>query len=231
MKNSFKAQFSILLFLLSFSLFAQEGETRSIDRFTELKVSEGIKLIAKKGKENSITLDVYRIDAEDVITEVRGGRLSVRIAKGFRTSRSRRIAAVLTYTEDLESINVSTSAEVRIDGMLELDKLDVVASTSGTIDLKVAAKEIKLGVSTSGRIDIEGKAEELEVSASTGSVIYAYNLEVDEAYSRANTGADVRINATERLKASAGTGGTISYRGNPKTDVRTNTGGSVRRSN
>lgn len=196
-----------------------------------MKVSEGIKVIAKKGNENSISLDIYRIDVEDVVTEVRGGRLYVRIARGLRNSRSRRIEAVLTYTEDLESINVSTSAEVSFEDMLEVDRLDIVASTSGSVDVKVKAKEIDLSASTSGRIDLVGDAEELEASASTGATVYAFNLEVSEAYSKANTGADIRINALDRLRASAGTGGTIRYKGSPKTDVRTNTGGSVRRSN
>ena len=38
-----------------------------------------------------------------------------------------------------------------------------------------------------------------------------------------------RVNVVDRLRASAGTGGAVSYKGRPKTDTRTNTGGSVRR--
>lgn len=107
--------------------------------------------------------------------------------------------------------------------------MPIYSSTSGFVRLKAEAKYIDLGATTSGRIDIEGTAEEVDANASTGGTIYAYDLESNDAYARANTGADVRINAEERLRASAGTGGSIRYMGKPRTDIRTNTGGSVRR--
>ncbi len=229
MKNSIKTQLSFFFLLFTFALSAQDSETRSLDRFNELRVSEGIELIAKKGNENSITLEVSRIDVEDVITEVRGGRLYVRIARRVRTSRSRRIEAVLTYKDDLESIGASTSAEISVEDMIDVQYLDLKASTSGTVDVKVRAKEVEMSSSTSGRINVVGDADDIEATASTGGMIYAYNLEAKEAYSRASTGGDVRINVSDRLRASASTGGNISYKGQPRTDRRTNTGGSVRR--
>ncbi len=225
-----KKIFLTTLFLsLAISVFAQDSELRKLNKFNEIRVSEGIDIVAEKGTENSIALEVSRIDIEDVITEVRAGKLYVRLSRG--KYRSNRVKATLIYTEEIEEIEVSTGAQAEFQSTIRVDRLNIVTSTSGFVRLKAEAKFVDLGATTSGRIDIEGKADEVEVSASTGGTIYAYDLQSNQAYARANTGADVRVNAEERLRASAGTGGSVRYTGRPKTDISTNTGGTVSRGN
>lgn len=227
MKIFNKTQLALILFFLSTVAFAQDKETRSLNKFSELRVSEGIELIARKGNENSIELEVSRIDLDRVVTEVRGDRLSVHLRRG--NYRSRSVRAVLTYTEEIDDIVVSTGAEAVFEDMIKTERLDIRTSTSGMVDAKIEVKYLDLSASTSGRIDLTGDADDVEATASTGGTIYAYDVEASEVYARANTGADVRVYANDRLRASAGTGGTVSYRGRPKTDTRTSTGGSVRR--
>ena len=209
------------------SLSAQETEKRELSRFDEISVAQGIDLVAEKGTTNSIDLEVSRIDLEDVITEVRGGKLYVKLSRG--NHRSNRVRATLTYTEELRDIEVSTGAEAEFRTKIKVDDLEVTTSTSGYVRLSVEAKTVDLGATTSGRINIDGKATEIDASASTGGSIDAFDLVANDAYARANTGADIRLTAEERLRASAGTGGSVRYMGKPRTDVRTNTGGSVRR--
>ena len=94
----------------------------------------------------------------------------------------------------------------------------------------VEAEILDVSSSTSGTIKVEGNAKEIEATAATGGQIRAYELNADDVYAKANTGAEVRVSASERLKGSANTGGSIRYKGSPRADIRTNTGGSVRRS-
>lgn len=216
-----------LCLLAVISLSAQETEKRELSRFDEISVAQGIDLVAEKGTTNSIDLEVSRIDLEDVITEVRGGKLYVKLSRG--NHRSNRVRATLTYTEELRDIEVSTGAEAEFRTKIKVDDLEVTTSTSGYVRLSVEAKTVDLGATTSGRINIDGKATEIDASASTGGSIDAFDLVANDAYARANTGADIRLTAEERLRASAGTGGSVRYMGKPRTDVRTNTGGSVRR--
>lgn len=218
---------TVCCLVAALSLSAQEKETRSVDRFDEISIAQGIELIAEKGSDNSISLEVSRIDMEDVITEVRGGKLYVKLSRG--NHRSNRVRATLTYTEELRDINVSTGAEAEFKTKIKVDDLEVTTSTSGFVQLSVEAKTVEMDATTSGRIRIEGSTQEIDVSATTGGSIDAFELVANDAYARANTGADIRLNAEERLRASAGTGGSVRYTGKPRTDVRTNTGGSVRR--
>lgn len=218
---------TVLSFCAVISLSAQSKETRNLDKFDEISVAQGIELIAEKGSSNSIDLEVSRIDMEDVITEVRGGKLYVKLSRG--NHRSNRVRATLTYTEELSDIQVSTGAEAEFRTKIKVDDLEVTTSTSGYVRLSVEAKTVDMGATTSGRISIDGTAEEIDASASTGGSIDAFDLIANDAYAKVNTGADIKISAEERLRASAGTGGSVRYMGKPRTDIRTNTGGSVRR--
>ena len=222
-----KYLFTLVCLFSILTLSAQDTETRDLSKFNEISVAQGIELIAQKGSENSISLEVSRIDMEDVITEVRGGKLYVKLDRG--NYRSHRVRATLTYTEELEDINVSTGADVEFKTKIKVERLNITTSTSGLVTLNIEAEMVDMGATTSGRIRIEGTTDEIEVSASTGGSIDAFDLVANTVYARANTGADVKLNAEETLRASAGTGGSVRYTGKPRTDVRTNTGGSVRR--
>lgn len=231
MKNNFKTQITLILFFIASLAYAQEKETRSLSTFNELRVAEGIELIAKKGTTNSIDLEVDRIDLERVITEVRGGKLTVQLKRSSFSNRNRgrKIKAYLTYTEDMESIVASTSAEIVFEDMIKSNRLKISTSTSGQVEAKLQVKYLDASATTSGRIELTGDADEVEATASTGGTIYAYDVEAGEVYAKANTGADVRVNAQDHLRASANTGGSVRYKGRPKTDTRSNTGGSIRR--
>lgn len=229
MKNSKTTSLIFALLLVSTIAFAQDRETRELEAFNEIRVSEGIELVAQKGTENKIELDVDYVDLRDVITEVRGGQLRVHMDHG--RYRRKRVKAVLTYTDELREITVNTGAEAIFKNPIKTRSLDINTSTSGYVEAEIEVDRLEMSATTSGRIELKGSAEDIRAGASTGGTIYAYDVEAMEVSARANTGADVRVSAEDYLQASAGTGGSVKYHGRPKTDVRTNTGGSVRRTN
>lgn len=227
MKNSNQLITFMVVMLCSVTAFAQDVEVRKLKRFSEIQVSEGIELIAKKGDENSVEITASRIDLEDIYTDQRGDAIKLHRRDGRYRGAS--IKMVLTYTDELEHIKVNTSAEAVFEDLIKSDRMKVSTTTSGYVELKVDARVLDISATTSGTIEINGDAEEIDATASTGGMIYAYDLNADDVYARANTGADVRVSANERLKGSANTGGSIKYKGSPRADIRTNTGGSVRR--
>ena len=228
-KNSKITSFIVAMMFLTGVACAQDKETRDLRNFDEIRVSEGIEVIAQKGSENKIEIEVDYIELDDVITEVRGGRLHIHLERG--RYRRKWIKAYLTYTDEPTYITANTAAEVVFKDKITTRSLDINTSTSGFVELEVEVDRLDLSASTSGRIDIKGKTDDIRAGASTGGTIYAYEVEAVEGSAKANTGADVRIRVEDFLRASAGTGGSVKYKGRPKTDVRSNTGGSVRRSN
>ena len=228
MKNSNQLLTIVCAMLISVASFAQDVEIRKLDKFTEIKVSEGIELIAKKGTENSVEIRASRIDLEDVYTDQRGDVLKLHRRDG--RYRNARIKMELTYTDDLDWITVNTGASAVFEDRMSADRMRVSTSTSGFVELNVDADVLDMSSTTSGVIVIEGMAKEIEATASTGGQIKAFDLNADDVYAKANTGADVRVSANERIKGSANTGGTVRYKGSPRADIRTSTGGSIRKS-
>ena len=230
MKNSIKLSLTLILLSMSMTLLGQDKETRDLDKFYEIRVSEGIILTAEKGTKNSIEIEVLSgADIDEVLTQVRGGQLRVHMERS--NYRRLRVRATLTYTEELEEIIVNTGAEGLFKSKITSDRIELSATTSGYIEANLDAGRLYMSASTSGRIDVQGSADDISAKASTGGTIYAYDVEGKDVQARANTGADVRISAEDYLSASAGTGGSVRYRGKPRTSIRTNTGGSVRSSN
>lgn len=216
-----------LLALFNLSLFAQDTETRSLNSFTEIEVAQGIELVAKKGTENKVTIEARGIDTEDVYTDFRGNTLKLRLRQQIFKSPDVRIE--LTYTEEPEAVKVSSGAQALFRDVIKTRRLELGASTSGMLEAEIDVESLDMNASTSGGIELSGTAKEIEVSATTGGDIDAMNVDTDEVYAKANTGAIIRVTANERLKASANTGGDLRYRGNPKTDIKTSTGGSIRK--
>jgi len=232
MKELRKLKIALVLLLVAVVAFAQDNETRNIRNFSEIHVSEGITVIAEKGTKNYLEVSSSRIDLDRVITEVRGGKLSIHIeSRWYHRTSGHNVKIRLIYTDDLDKIKVTTAAELIVKSEIKTRRLDVNTSTSGMVELNVNVDFLELGASTSGRIEIKGTAEEIEAGASTGASIYAYDVVSKDVYAKASTGADVRVNAEDYLRGSANTGGSVYYKGRPKTDMSTNTGGSVKSTN
>ena len=68
-----------------------------------------------------------------------------------------------------------------------------------------------------------------EAKAATGGTLSAYQLDSEKTIIKANTGGSAKVIALDSIDASANTGGSIAYKGNPK-KVRTKDGlsGSVK---
>lgn len=216
----------VLIFLCTATgLFAQQTEIRELESFKSLKVSQGIELVAQKGSKNTAEIEASGLDLYDVVTETRGGTLRIRIEGQHRRSNVR---ITLTYTEDPDEIVVNTAARVSFENEIKVERLRLSSTTSGSLKLKAFSKEADMQATTSGHIDIRGELDKVEISASTGATVDAYDTDTLEARVKANTGADIRLSAEDYLSGSASTGGSVRYKGRPKTDIRTNTGGSIR---
>lgn len=232
MKKLRKIKITMVMLLMAVFVYAQDNETRDLRSFTEISVAEGIEVIAEKGTENSVEINTRRIDLDRVLTEVRGGRLSIRIDnKWYKSTPRHDVKIKLTYTDELERIKVNTGAELLVKGEIKGRRLNIDTSTSGMVELKVAVEFLDMRASTSGRIEVEGTSEEVDAGASTGGTIYAYDVTSKDVSAKASTGADIRVNAEDYLRGKASTGGSVYYRGRPKTSMSSSTGGSVRSAN
>ena len=95
----------------------------------------------------------------------------------------------------------------------------------------LTANEIsKIKTSSGALVKTENTLETntIELDSSSGSSIDADELTCIEAYANASSGANINVNVSDKLTASASSGGDIDFEGNPKNvNKDTSSGGSV----
>lgn len=223
------------LLLTSSFLIGQDSETRSVDSFDEVSVATGIDATLVKGSKNQVEIEVDNVDLDNIITEVRGGKLVVKVEQNFwknilGKSRNRDVDVVITYTEDLEGLSISSGARVETDGAIETRDIEISCSSGANGDIEVEASEVEISVSSGAYMAIEGETAFLDVSVSSGASFKGKGLLADDVEASASSGASASVYADKSLKAKASSGGSISYKGDPNTDIKKSSGGSVSRS-
>ncbi len=219
--KEFKYTLLLLLILGSSSCYFNTRETiygsgnvvseeREIDDFTGLKVSSGIDVIIRQGKEVSLELEADDNLHEAIITRVVDHTLKIYTDKNIRRARSKKV--YLVYT-DLNSIRISSAGDVKGENTLETDHLDIDLSSAGDLDLEVEAGKITCDISSSGDARLSGKADILEASLSSAGDLYAYDLRTRKAEVRCSSAGDARVYATEEFDLRSSSAGSIYYKG------------------
>lgn len=244
MKRIIIASFGVLL---AFWTLAQQEETRSLSSFDEVSAQEGIDVYLEKGSSETARVVTERIDLDDVLTEVSGGRLKIHI-DGNKT-RNINVQVYVTFVS-LEALAASSAASIEVedpietDGEFEVDvssagnieatisaeSIEIDASSSGDADLEVDVEEVDAEVSSSGEIKISGTAINQEVQTSSAGRYEGFGLQSEEANVSSSSGSSARVSCSRDLDASASSGASIRYKGDPKyVNVNNSSGGSVRR--
>ncbi len=208
------------------SVFAQSKETRNLSSFSEISVSEAIKVELVKGNSEKAEVEVTGTDAENVLTEVSGDRLKVHMASG----NWRNVNAFVRVTyKDLEEIDVSSAGSITTETAISGDRMEIDVSSAGKADLIFNVGQMELDVSSAGNFNAEGSVDEIEVDVSSAGSVSAYDLKCKNADLSASSAGSIKITVTDQIDARASSGGSIRYKGNPdKERVSSSAGGSVK---
>ncbi|MFO8000366.1 MAG: head GIN domain-containing protein [Marinilabilia sp.] len=225
-----------LAFLIALTLilpsFSQENkdeanvskETRNVKDFEKLKVRKGINVTLIKGEKPEAEINIVNAETSDVIIENDKNELTVKMKT--RIYKDVSVQVYLTYNE-IREISTGSGATVDAEGVLSGNNLVLDAGMDSSIELEVDVKNLEANVSAA-RITLKGYAESVEAKATTGGKLRYENLESEEAFITANTGAVATVNVSRHLEAKAGSGGKVEYSGNPeKVDTRETLGGKV----
>ncbi len=215
----------ILLVVASVS-FAQHSEVRDVARFN--KVSHGLSgtLYLTQGPNQKVELKGDRDDVEDVITEVRGDRLVIKMRSNRwgNWSGNNRVDIYLTV-KDLEGLNLSGSGKVYGQNRIKSDFLELDVSGSGKMELEADADETDISISGSGKIELSGSGDESKISISGSGKVSAEQFEAKSYSIRISGSGSCRIHARESIDARISGSGSVYYKGDPR-HVNSNSSGS-----
>ena len=234
-----KKLFLFLLLATSFyNLLAQKtindpnAEKRNVSGFHGIDVATGIKLILTEGSTEDVAVSASTTEYRDkIITEVKNGILKIhyetKLGAINRKNENKDLKAYVSY-KTLDKLDVTTGAEVEINGVLTSSSLDLKANTGGQVKGEISIITLKVDQNTGSKITLSGKADNLEVEGDTGSKFLGEDLNTANCSATASTGARIFITVQKELNAKANTGGNIKYKGEGSIrEIKTNTGGSV----
>lgn len=223
----------ILLFIFIIGLQAQDEskgiqkQVRNIGSFDRIKASKGVNVTLIEGSKESLEIHIRNYALSDVITELKSRQLVIKMKP--RIYKDMAVQVYVTYKR-IREIDAGSGSSIDAENTIYADKLKLRAGTDASIELDIDVNALEASGSAS-RIELSGECKVQEVKIGAGGKYLCYPLESNEAIVKSTLGSNIEITVNDRIKATAGTGGNVYYRGNPdKIEKSENTGGKVKKS-
>jgi hypothetical protein len=205
-------------------------ETRNLKGFTSINFGVAGDLYINIGPEFKVVLEGDKSLLEDIITEVSGGKLTIK-KDNWNLNMNSRVVVNITMPE-LDGLGVSGSGKAEIMDVLKANNIYFNVSGSGKIYVgNLEAEKLDCGISGSGDIIINksGTVDNAHIGISGSGSYSGEALEIDLADIHISGSGNCSCNVKESLVAHVSGSGNVSYSGNPKkVDARVSGSGKVR---
>ena len=208
-------------------------EERNVGSYDEVSVSGWFDVELTRGEEGRLTLHGEENLLEYLETEVKNGRLEIRTRRGYNLQSSSWKSGgirVSVPVEEIRAVTMSGSGDIQGKTKLAAASFEAVMSGSGDMDLEIESETLEVTLSGSGDMDLAGSCGKLNVRVSGSGDVNAYGLSAREVDAMVSGSADIKVTATEVLRARVSGSGDIYYRGNPeKVDSKTAGSGDIQK--
>ncbi len=183
------------------------AQTRSLSSFDQIAISGGFDaIILQEGSSESVSLDISGIDADKIITEVKGNTLEIGVKKGnYRNFKAR---ITVTY-RNLRRIANSGSSDIEVVSVLKGDKFEIASSGSGNFKGEFDVKDLKIAISGSSDMALKGKADNQAIKISGSGDILASDLKGSQASVAISGSGDVKLGVDGPVRTSVSGSGRV----------------------
>lgn len=205
------------------------SETRKVSDYDEVHLQGFMDVNLVAGPEGNLKIEAESNLLEYIVTEVKGGKLSISIKKGYdlRPSRNEEILITVPF-ETLTQVSLTGSGDITSSDEIKADTFEVHVTGSGDVSLHLNAGSVQGKVVGSGDLDLQGKARDLEFVVTGSGDIEASRLQAARATATVSGSGGIEVHATEALKSRVSGSGDIRYIGNPQQqDFKTTGSGSI----
>lgn len=210
---------TICLALIAGSL---PGQSQDLHPFNAIDVFGPFQIELIASDKESIEMESFNINNEDIIMEVKRGELHLKIKNrhywsDWDSDKHRRHQFIKTkiYYKTLTELQASAGAEVRFHEPVLSGKFFVSGNMGATIYLPIEANVLYAKSSMGATVNLRGKANYLEVVGKMGGSVRASQLVSKSAYVSASMGSDVSIYASDEVDIAANFGADVRYAGDP----------------
>ncbi len=194
--------------VLSFNVLAQGSTvTRSLPAFDELYISGGYDVVElKQGDTEMVVLEVSGIDPDNIITEVKNGKLEIKNKRG--TYRNFRARMTVTF-KNIQSIKNSGSTDVKALSNLKANSFSLSSSGSGDFSGSFEVKDLSVSISGSSDMKLSGNAENQKIAISGSGDVDAKELKGASASVSISGSGDVRLGVKGQISTTVSGSGRV----------------------
>ncbi len=198
---------------------------RKVDSFESVSVSAGLEVILLQDSVVKVVVESDSNLQEIIRTEVSNGELKVFPKKRISHCEAKRVIVTI---KNIHAIEASSGGNMKSGSELKFPSLQISSSSGANINLNLKVEKLNVDGSSGANIDLKGTTDNLEVEGSSGTNIRAKDLQSKTCNAGASSGANIKVNVTDKINAQASSGGNIKVAGNPKDrQVESSSGGNI----
>ncbi|WP_296378139.1 head GIN domain-containing protein [Winogradskyella sp.] len=217
---------TILLVVITTTLFAQSPIVKQIGEFTEIKAFDLINVTMIKSDKNEVVIDGANRRNVQVLNK--NGKLKIRME--LEESYDGNDTTVLLYYTSVDIIDANEGAEITVKGTLDQFDIKFKAQEGGEITANVKTTYTDVRAVTGGIVNLTGTSKNQDVTIYTGGEYNGEELITESTEVSINAAGEARVNATEFVEVRVRAGGDVYIYGDPKEiDEKTVLGGRVKR--
>lgn len=222
MKKSIVLIAVVLSFTFSFAQNRIKGNgntttiTRTTSDYDEVYCSGSFDYILVSGTEGKITLEGESNLLEHIITEVKNGKLIVKVEdrKYLDPSRNKTIKITIPF-KNIDAVSLSGSGDLWNEDQINSTNFEASLAGSGDVILNVQSKNTFGSISGSGDLTLKGSTENLKARVSGSGDFHGFDFKAVNTDVSITGSGDAKVVCTGNLKARVTGSGDIEYRGNP----------------
>lgn len=201
-------------------------EDREVSSFDGVASSGAFDVSIKFGNKESLRLEGDEEIIRDVVTKVENGVLLIHMKKNKSNWNFNRKVKVYIIAKELESLTVSGSGNMIVDGKIKADDFVATVSGSGNLEMNVESDNLTATISGSGKINTWGSAYKTHVAISGSGNFDGKKFETDNADIKVSGSGNASIHAENTLNAALSGSGNVRYSGNARVNlVKSGSGG------
>lgn len=217
------------LMLVGQLAMAQARQKREVKNFTALSVSNAFEVEISVGSTESLEIEAEDRYINDIVTEVRGGTLVIRMNDSRDNRRMRETPKVFLTVKSLDRINTSGAAAIKTRDILKGRKLDLELSGASVLNIEMEVEQLYIEASGACVIKVEGEAKEQVVKTSGATVYSAYDLESENADIRVSGAGSANVYVTGKLDVHASGASSVRYKGGASVSLDSSGASSIRK--
>lgn len=200
------------------------SEQRELGKFNSIKLTCKANIYITQGSSQSVTIKTDNKTLTSLKTEVNNNLLTISLF----TFTPPQILDIDIVMEDINSLTVNGSGNIKVNSELNNDALNLFVNGSGTITTKINSANIYTKIFGSGNINLSGSVKTYDLEITGSGQVNASDLTSDAVNITLGSAGICNIKVVNELNIKINGAGEIKYYGTPaKIKIKINGSGSV----